>query len=234
MTGGQRRAPWARAAATGAVALLTGLAGCGMFATGQPAEPSSAADDGPPVVVHDRANDSDFAGLEVAPPLPLPRARLTSDDGSRFALPADLDRPVTVFFFGYTNCPDVCTLVMSDLTLAVARLPERLRDQVRVVFVTSDPARDDPATLRRYLGRFDPDFTGLTGELDIIVDLAGAMGIAIEKGPKLPSGGYEVGHGAQLIGYVGDDGVLVWSQGVSVDDLTDDLARLATDAAPAG
>ncbi|CAN5645481.1 SCO family protein [soil metagenome] len=231
MREGPRRSPRAGVAATGA-ALLIGLAGCGSSATGKPAE--QGVTDGPPVVIHDSSDGSEFAGSEVAPPLPLPRARLIGDDGSRFDLATDLDRPVSVFFFGYTNCPDVCPLVMADLTLAVARMPVRLRDQVRVVFVTSDPARDDPATLRRYLSRFDPDFTGLTGDLATIVDLAGAMGIAIEKGPRLPSGGYEVGHGSQLLGYVGGDGVLVWSEGMPVDDLTDDLVRLAADAQPVG
>lgn len=201
--------------------LLAAAAGCG---SSTPEPPVGS----PPVIVHERSDsDTTYAGLEVEPGFELPRATLTADDGARFDLGRDLDRPVTVFFFGYTGCNDVCPLVMSDLTLAVSRLPAAQRDQVQVLFVTSDPARDDPATLRRYLRRFNPDFTGLTGRLSTIVDVARTMGIAIEKGHRLPSGGYEVGHGSELIGYQGEEGVLVWSEGVAVDDLTADLARLA-------
>lgn len=207
------------------LALTVGACGSAAAPTAGPVDSA----DGPPVIVHERSDDdASYAGLEVVPPFPLPRASLTSDAGEPLDLARDLDRPVTVFFFGYTQCPDVCTLVMSDLTLAVARLPADLRAEVDVVFVTSDPARDDPAALRAYLQRFDPDFTGLTGSLATIVEVATTMGIAIEKGPRLPSGGYEVGHGAELIGYSGDEGVLIWSEGVSVDDLSTDLARLVT------
>lgn len=219
---------WTVVAAASALMLI---AGCGVD---DPAVTAQEADaDGPPALI-EGDSAAGFAGTAVEPAFGLPSARLTSDRGSRRPLEAHLDRPVSVFFFGYTHCPDVCSLVMADLTLAVARMPARLREQVRVVLVTSDPARDDAATLHRYLSRFDPDFMGLTGDLATIVDLAGAMGIAIEKGPRLPSGGYEVGHGSQLIGYVGGDGVLIWSEGMSVDDLTGDLVRLAADAQPVG
>ncbi|HLK94622.1 MAG TPA: SCO family protein, partial [Nocardioidaceae bacterium] len=122
------------------------------------------------------------------------------------------------------------SLIMSDLALAVARLPADLADKVEVVLVTSDPARDDPAALRAYLERFNPDFIGLTGDLDAITTLADAMGVALEEGKQLPGGGYEVGHGAQVVGYVGDRGVLVWTEGTSVEDLSSDLASLAAAA----
>ncbi len=225
------RAPHVRRllAVTGTLALLLVVGGCGGSADGQAGATNAS---GPPVIVHERSDaDTRFAGTEVEPAFELPRATLTGDDGTSFDLAADLERPVTVFFFGYTQCPDVCSLVMADLTLALARLPEELRAEVEVVFVTSDPARDDPAILRSYLRQFNPDFIGLTGSLGTIVDVAEQMGIAIERGRRLPSGGYEVGHGAELIGYAGDEGVLVWGEGVSVDDLSDDLARLATAAA---
>ena len=99
---------------------------------------------------------------------------------------------MTVFFFGYTRCPDICPLVMADLAVAVARLPGRRPGDVQVVLVTSDPARDDPAVLRAYLDRFDPDFTGLTGDLDTIVAVADDDGRRGREGRRLPSGGYEV------------------------------------------
>ena len=202
-----------------AVALLA--TGCGS---------NGAADPGPAAVVHDSAAGP-LAGAEVTPAFPLPAATLTSDAGAAVALDQALDAPVTVFFFGYTRCPDVCPLVMADLTLALARLPDDLRDDVQVAFVTSDPARDTPAALRAYLDRFDPGFAGFTGELETIAEVAGTMGVAVADGRRLPSGGYEVAHGAQLVGYVHDEGVVVWTEGVAVDDLTADLATLVEQAA---
>lgn len=207
----------ARAAIGVAVVLLL-VAGCG----------SDGADDpGSAAVVHgSEGGAGSLAGAEVAPAFPLPSAALTSDAGDAVRLDQALDAPVTVFFFGYTRCPDVCPLVMADLTLAVARLPDEVRDDVQVAFVTSDPARDTPAALRAYLDRFDPDFVGFTGELETIVAAAGTMGVAVEEGHRLPSGGYEVAHGAQLVGYVHDAGVVVWTGGTPVADLTADLTRL--------
>ena len=55
---------------------------------------------------------------------------------------------------------------MANIASALTRLDEADRDQVEVVFVTTDPARDDAAALRDYLDRFDPAFIGLTGDLD--------------------------------------------------------------------
>ena len=210
---------WTGLAAAVAAAAL--VAGCASSTDGQ--EPAA-------VVVTESDDRGQFAGIEIEQPYLLPDTDLVDDDGDRFRLPADLDAPVQAYFFGYTNCPDICSLIMSDLALAVARLPADLADKVEVVLVTSDPARDDPAALREYLERFNPDFTGLTGDLDAITRLADAMGVALEEGKQLPGGGYEVGHGAQVVGYVGDRGVLVWTEGTSVEDLSSDLASLAAAA----
>jgi len=210
---------WTGLAAAVAAAAL--VAGCASSTDGQ--EPAA-------VVVTESDDRGQFAGIEIEQPYLLPDTDLVDDDGDRFRLPADLDAPVQAYFFGYTNCPDICSLIMSDLALAVARLPADLADKVEVVLVTSDPARDDPAALRAYLERFNPDFIGLTGDLDAITTLADAMGVALEEGKQLPGGGYEVGHGAQVVGYVGDRGVLVWTEGTSVEDLSSDLASLAAAA----
>ncbi|HLK95781.1 MAG TPA: SCO family protein [Nocardioidaceae bacterium] len=211
----------AAATAMTAVAAAALLAGC-----------ASSTDDEQPaaIVVTESTDGGQYAGIELEQPYPLPDTTLTDDNGDRIRLPADLEAPVQAYFFGYTNCPDICPLIMSDLALAVARLPADLADKVQVVLVSSDPARDDPAALRAYLERFDPDFTGLTGDLDAIRTLADTMGVALEEGKRLPGGGYEVAHGAQVVGYIGDRGVVVWTERTSVEDLSSDLARMAAAA----
>lgn len=226
MTGDRPRRRNAGVAVGAALLGLLGLlAGC----ASDDDDPGGAAG----VVVSESGDDGPYAGLEIDQPYPLPVTTLTGDDGAEVRLPDDLTAPVRLFFFGYTQCPDICNTVMSDLALAVARLPAEAADDVQVVLVTSDPARDDPPALRAYLDRFDPDFTGLTGDLDTIVSLSDSMGVSIERGERLPSGGYEVAHGTQVVGYVGDRGVVAWTAGTSAEDIGDDLVQLTLGATAA-
>ena len=96
-----------------------------------------------------------------------------------------------------------------------------------MVFITTDPARDDPATIRAYLDRFDPSFIGLSADLTTSKRVAGRLGVDISGTQKLPSGGYEVGHSTQVIGFDAERrGVVMWTPGVSIADLKADFARL--------
>ena len=174
--------------------------------------------------------DSDDDGLHgallveqyVVPDLPL-----TETDEQPFSLAADTDKPLTLVFFGYTHCPDICPLTMANVASAVARLSDEQRAQLDVVVVTTDPARDDEVTLRAWLDRFDPGFLGLTGPLQRISRIGDAVGVSIEKGRKLPGGGYEVDHSTPVVAIDARDRVpVVWTQGFSPVDLAEDLAAL--------
>jgi protein SCO1/2 len=174
-------------------------------------------------------DEGDYAGTLLTEPYVVPDEALSDTAGEPFSLAADTDRRLTLVFFGYTRCPDICQVVMSSLASAMTRLDDSLRDQVDVVFVTTDPARDDEATLREYLDRFDPTFVGLTGDLPTIVDVGLDLGVAVEKGERLPSGGYEVTHGTQVIGVDGgDQAPIVWTHGTSAAQFADDITLLLT------
>lgn len=179
------------------------------------------------VVSSERDPDSPYRGAELTSPYAMPDVTLTGSDGRPFNLVADTTRRVTLVFFGYTHCPDVCPLVMSDLTAAVLQLPADVRDQTQLLFVTTDPARDTPDELRRYLDRYSDNFIGLTGKRAQIVTAAATMGVPIGGMARLPSGGYDVSHGAQVIGFRGDMAPVVWTQGTPVDDLVADITTLA-------
>ncbi len=166
-------------------------------------------------------------GAVLAEQYRMPDVSLTATDGSAYSLSQGPDAALTLVFFGYTQCPDICQVVMADITSALARLDAPTREQVAMLFITSDPARDDPATLREYLDRFDPSFEGLTGPLARIVRVGERLGVAIEKGPRLPSGGYEVAHGTQIVGVEADGRApIVWTQGTSAEQLAHDIVRL--------
>lgn len=192
------------------VAVLV-LTGC---ASGAPVEVSGGA-------------DSPYRGTAVSG-LPLPDVTLTDAAGRPFRLRADTRHLVTVVFFGYTNCPDICPTTMADLALARRRLSAAERDRVQVVFVTTDPRRDTPRVVGGWLARFDPSFVGLTGPLPVIEKAAKALGIAVTGEQRLPGGGYAVGHGTQVLAFGPDhDARVVWSGGTTVADYAHDLRLLA-------
>jgi protein SCO1 len=170
---------------------------------------------------------SEFTGAVLHRPYHAPDTRLSDTEGHPYSLATSTDHRLTLVFFGYTHCPDICQVVMADIASAMTRLDGDVRSKVGMVFVTTDPARDNASTLRSYLDRFDPTFEGLTGPLPRIVDLGAALGVPIEKGAKLPSGGYEVAHGTQIIG-LEDNGKapIVWTEGTAAARLAQDITTL--------
>ena len=202
--------------AAAGLALSLALTACGGSSTG-PAQ----------IVGADPREDDGRWGSVLTQPYTVPSTALVATDGSSYSLAEDTEAPLTLVFFGYTNCPDICQVVMASLASAMTRLAPEQRDQVEVVFVTTDPARDDAAVVQDYVERFDPSFTGLTGDLPTIVEVGNALGVAVEKGERLPSGGYEVTHGTQVVGITADDRApIVWTEGTSAAQYAADVAAL--------
>ncbi|MET0839602.1 MAG: SCO family protein [Marmoricola sp.] len=197
-----------------AVLLSLVLAGCG----------SSEGDDGAAVTGVQVKDDDGYNGVLLDQPYAVPDIGLTDTDGRPFVLAQQPKR--TLVFFGYTNCPDVCQVVMSTIASSLARLPAADQEKLQVVFVTTDPARDTESALRTYLDRFDPEFVGVTGPLDRIDALGRSMDVLIKKGQKLPSGGYEVDHTANVISVLDGRGDLLWTASTSQSDMAEDLEKI--------
>ncbi len=206
-----------------------------VLAAGACAAPTAPGGPGP-VVVSTGPGSSTYRGAELDPAraYPLPQVTLTDTSGQPYDLrtgsaarPAT--QPVTVVFFGYSNCPDVCTGILADIAGAKNRLPPAQRAKVRVLLVTTDPARDTPPVLKAYLDRIDPEFIGLTGDLGVITSAAESVGVPVTEAKQLPSGGYEVVHGTQVIGFGKDArAVVVWTNPTPLGDLKADLETLMT------
>ena len=178
----------------------------------------------------DGTSDDGYYGAVLAEQYVVPDVTLTDDGGAPYNLRADTTKPLTLLFYGYTHCPDICGTVMSSLASSLTRLDDNERDQIQVVFITTDPARDDAATLHHYVGRYDPTFIGLTGRIDKIRAAGDAMGIHVGKGTKLPSGGYDVSHGTAVVAVDSDDrSPIVWTEGTSSSQFASDLTRLLDD-----
>jgi protein SCO1/2 len=167
-------------------------------------------------------------GGVVHAPYDVPEVVLTDTAGEPYSLTEDTDADLTLVFFGYTHCPDICPTTMATVAAAVDRLDPADRERVEVVFVTSDPARDTAPVLRGYLDRFDPSFTGLTGDLDDIIAAGEPLAVYVSDGQELPSGGYDLGtHSSQLTAITPDEtSPILWTQDVSTAELAADIQRL--------
>jgi len=178
-------------------------------------------------------DDVKFSGITHAP-YQVPATPLTDADGAAYSLTKDTTKPLTLVFFGYTHCPDICPMVMTNLASAMSRLDDADRRSVDVVFVTTDPARDTPAVLRGYLQHFDPDFVGLTGDLQTIVDVAKPLAVYVSDGTKLPSGGYDLNTHSTQVTAIGSDDTsrVLWNMNTSSAQFAADIQALLHGKAP--
>jgi protein SCO1/2 len=104
------------------------------------------------------------------------------DQDGRAVSDQDFHGQPLLVFFGYTHCPDVCPTTLFDVSEVMRRLgPEA--DRAAALFITVDPQRDTPATLKDYLSSFDPHLRGLTGSTDATAAVAKAYRVYYKKVP---------------------------------------------------
>jgi protein SCO1/2 len=118
-----------------------------------------------------------LAGTPLEGPAPPPDFVLTDTAGEPFDFAHATRGFVTLLYFGYTSCPDVCPVHLANIAAALHRSPPDVRRGVKVVFVGVDPARDTPPRLREWLDHFDPGFVGLTGSPEDLEAAQRAAGV---------------------------------------------------------
>lgn len=141
-----------------------------------------------------------FDGFVLATPLRKPPVTLVDTSALPYQLRPRTAGRVLVIYVGYTHCRDVCPVAAGVLATVLRRLSAEARSKVTVAFATSDPARDTPARLRHWLGRYDPAIVGLTGSDNALTHLADAMHLP----PITIRGGranYSVEHGSDIYIY---------------------------------
>ena len=127
-----------------------------------------------------------FNGTVYAEPYPpAPDFELASAGGGNVALNG-MRGKLVLLFFGYTNCPDECPTTMAKIRLAYDTLGEQSAD-IRVLFVTTDPARDTASALTEFLSRFNASFVGLTGSAEELQKVWDSYGIYVEEGGEVHS-----------------------------------------------
>jgi protein SCO1/2 len=189
-----------------AAALAVGfLAGCDRLGGGPPKASFKAVD---------------ITGAEYARELSLPDA-----DGKLRTL-ADFKGKVTLIFFGYTQCPDVCPTTLAELA-AVKRELGKDGDRVQGVFVSVDPQRDTAEILKAYMASFDPTFVALRGTPEQIQATARNFKVFYAQVPGKTEGSYTVDHTAGTYVFDADGKVRLFVRyGSGAEALIHDLKLL--------
>jgi len=107
--------------------------------------------------------------------------------------------PVTVLFFGFTYCPDVCPITLNKINLVMNKLDKKDLDKLKVFFISIDPERDTPEVLKDYLSSWENKFYGITGEPEKIFLLSRSWGILSEKIFSDDGTNYTVNHSSSVI-----------------------------------
>jgi protein SCO1/2 len=217
----------ARLAATvaAAVALSVGAAGCGGGQLeGDPAHNGL-------ITVNDPGNQAPHGlhGIALPKPAHKPAITLTDTAGRSYDLRTRTAGKLTIVYFGYTHCPDICPTTMARLAQALREVPASVARKTVVVFISVDPKRDTSPVLRRWLDHFNPQFVGLRGSIDQVIAAQQATGVPTARKEPSKKLGYTLQHSAEILTY-GPDGLgryVYTAEGTPVAAFAHDLPILA-------
>lgn len=166
-----------------------------------------------------------FNGTVIEPPLPMEDFLLKTANNESFRL-SDQDGKITLLFFGYTNCPDVCPTTLAEFKQVYEKLGDDAQN-VQFVMITADPERDTPDRISEFVSFFNPVFVGLSGERSELEKVYKEFSVFVEKQETDSAAGYLVSHTASV--FVLDqnsDLRLTFPYGTSASEMTDDIAQL--------
>jgi len=132
---------------------------------------------------------------------------VASYKGSKFSLKDVNDNTITeksfegqltAIFFGFTNCPDICPMTLYNLDLVINELDEKKRNNFKVFFVSIDPTRDTPDTIKNYLDDFENKIFGITGDPKKVFLLSQSWGVLSEK-IFTEDGNYLINHSSSVL-----------------------------------
>lgn len=166
-----------------------------------------------------------FQGALLDIPVPKPDFVLDDTSGEAFDFRAETaDAAVTMLYFGYTTCPDICPGHMAAIASALRSVDPEIADQVDVVFISVDTVNDTPELLREYLDSFDESFVGLTGSVEEVNGVMADMGLtptAIDDMADFPPS-----HPINIVTFTGDAASIAYPFGVHGGAIAEDLPTL--------
>lgn len=132
---------------------------------------------------------------------------LTDQDGKKRSYD-EFAGKFRIVYFGYTNCPDICTPDMQHLMAGLSQFEKaepQLAGKVQPLFITVDPKRDTPAVLKQFVSAFHPRLIGLTGSDEQIAEAAKAFAVHYERVEGSSAESYLMSH-SQTPFLMGPDG----------------------------
>lgn len=169
-----------------------------------------------------------FRGGRVTPPYDKPSVILTDTTGKPFDLRKETEGFITLFYIGYTHCPDICPTHMHDIAKVLKESDPAVAARMRVVFVTADPDRDTPQVLGDWLHFFKPEFIGLVPTKEQLQALLNELDMPPTVYTDVGGGNYTASHAAIVIAFTPDNqGHLAYPYGFTIEDWRWDLNKLA-------
>jgi protein SCO1/2 len=175
---------------------------------------------------------SALLGTIIDPPATKPTFVLTDTRGQQFDFAAETGGRLTLLYFGYLNCPDICPVHLAQIAEVFDQDPPVGR-AAKVVFVSVDPDRDSPEEIRSFLDRFDSRFIGLTGTHEELEAAQDALGLPHAE--KIgDDDDYTMNHAGWVIAYAPDDmNYAIYPFGTRQSQWSNDL-KILSKIAPVG
>ncbi|MHB0771254.1 SCO family protein [Bradyrhizobium sp. 5.13L] len=133
---------------------------------------------------------------KVAQPAAIGGPFQLTDQNGKAVTDKSLKGKPTLIFFGYTHCPDVCPTSLFEIS-EVLRAMGKDADKVNAIFISVDPERDTPATMKDYLSSFDPHLQGLSGAPAETAKVISSYRVYAKKVPT-KDGDYTMDHTALI------------------------------------
>ena len=175
-------------------------------------------------------DDENWNGKDISGLMPELAFELTGTSGDTVTA-KQTDGNIRLLFFGFTSCPDICPATLQKLSRAVKGLPEALRTDTQIVFVSVDPQRDTPERIDSYVSFFSDRAIGLTGEEPALRELSKRYRTTFGYDEPDADGNYNVSHSGAV--YVFDregKARLLIRPELSVEEIRTDLVALAEES----
>ena len=107
----------------------------------------------------------------------------------------------SLFYFGYTFCPDICPASLGELNQVeeyIATHNSQRAEKIKYIIVTVDPRRDNADKLNKYDKFYNDRFIGVTGPIKNIHNLTVQMNVPYTPVIDPEDDYYLVDHGANL------------------------------------
>ena len=133
---------------------------------------------------------------------------------------------VSLVFFGYTHCPDVCPTTLSEMR-QVMQILGKDAERLQVLFVTVDPLRDTQQVLSQYVPSFHPTFLGLYGDSAATEKVAKDFKIIYRQSAGKTAESYTVDHTAASLVFDQQGRLRLFiNYGLGADKIAPDIKKL--------